>query len=190
MMMIKRAPANCKTLWYYISYISHLAEQKCQHFVYIFTKWVILLLRHVIDMIFFENMNIINISSKNWSPQYNSFCGCLLSYFVQIYKKHFYNYYMNVQLFLYTLKIYLLSICIFHFPKQNRYKNLKAWRSLIQYYLWGPLWIFFDLRNESGYKNNILIQLTCFSISRTKYNRWSKRSVTLRTVLLFGVLLC
>lgn len=96
---------------------------------------------------------------------------------------------MNVQLFLYTLKIYLLSICIFHFPKQNRYKNLKAWRSLIQYYLWGPLWIFFDLRNESGYKNNIFIHLTCFSISRTKYNRWSKRSVTLRTVLLFGVML-
>lgn len=116
------------------------------HFIYIFAKWVILFLwhavLHIMDMIFLENMNIIYILFAKYCPQYIRFYGCLQSYFCSVLQKSTFTIILRMCFSTISFEIYVLSI-LYPPPKKKKSENRKAWGSLIQYYLWAPLWILF-----------------------------------------------
>lgn len=117
------------------------------HSIYIFAKWVILLLCCITcnghDFPWKHEYHMYLIFKK-WCPQYIRFCGWLQSNFCSVLQKSTFTFILRMYFFSYLLKYMYCQFCIFPPPpKKKKSKNRKAWRSLIQYYLWAPLWILF-----------------------------------------------
>lgn len=149
------------------------------HSIYIFAKWVILLLCCIItcnghDFPWKHEYHIYLIFKK-WCPQYIRFFGCLQSYFCSVLQKAL------LQLFYECIFFHIFwNICIVNFvsfPPPLPQKNLKIVKleEVLFSTIYGPLCgSFFDQRSGSSYKKTIFFKLTCFSIHITNINGWSK----------------
>lgn len=148
------------------------------HSIYIFAKWVILLLCCITcnghDFPWKHEYHIYLIFKKMVSSIYY-----VLWVFTKLFLFSFTKSTFTIILRMYFFHIFW-NICIVNFvsfpppPPQKKSENRKAWRSLIQYYLWAPLWILFWSKKWSSYKKTIFFKLTCFSIHITNINGWSK----------------